>query len=597
MGVLIMFLVFAAALIVGPIAASQVNHPLPGLTSAIMTVAGIGLAVVTGILIIITRLYVKTKADEALVRTGMSGMKVILSGGCIVIPVIHEIKRVPLDSLRLLMSRVDKDALITADKLRADIEAQFYVRVQPKIEDIQAAARSLGDKLQDSRKVAELVEDKLISVLRTIAATKTLEELNSDRNTFVAEVMKIVASDLMHNGLTLESVTISRLDQTDPKSLRDENIFDAQGRATIAKIVQEKKTECNKLVQEGEKARIEQNVTTKKATLELERAQAEAVATQAAQISVVQAAKTQEAAQRKLEAEQAVALTTVAKEKATEVAMRDKEQAIEVASRTKESAIAAAEAERAKAEQLRAQAQAEAEKAKQSVTTVTVVAEAEREQQKQVIGAKAKADSEFVTAQRKADAGAYAVQKEADGRKLAAEADAEAITRKAKAQSDAAALEAAGEKAKAMVPVDVKRAEVEVDKARVDVQQRGIEVLQQELEAREKHGATAQEFEIMKLRVVKEAEVRIATAQATATLVGRIEGKIFGTPETVSSMVQSFMNGMGVSSTAEGFLSGAGPATQAATASAVNTLTQLVEGLTKRLGGEAVPPASDKPVG
>jgi flotillin len=585
-----MFLVFAAALIVGPIAASQANHPLPGLTSAIMTVAGIGLAVVTGILIIITRLYVKTKADEALVRTGMSGMKVILSGGCIVIPVIHEIKRVPLESLRLQMSRVDKDALITADKLRADIEAQFYVRVQPKIEDIQAAARSLGDKLQDSKMVAELVEDKLISVLRTIAATKTLEELNSDRNTFVAEVMKIVASDLMHNGLTLESVTISRLDQTDPKSLREENIFDAQGRATIAKIVQEKKTECNKLVQEGERARIEQNVTTKKATLELERSQAEAVAKQAAQIAVVQAAQSQEAAQKKLEAEQAIALTGVAKEKATEVALRDKEQAIEVAARTKESAIAAAEADRAKAEQLRAEAQAEAEKAKQSVMTVTIVAEADREQQKQVIAAKGAADSQYVTKQRAADAEAYGLKVNAEGRKAASEADALAITTKADAESTAAKKHAEGLQAAAMVPITVKKAEV-------DVEQRRVEVLQNELKARQEFGATAQQFEITKLEIEKRAEVMIASAQATATLVSKITGTVVGTHEDVANLLGALKNGMGIANNAEGFLGAAGPQTQGAAMSALTTLTGLVQGLSQRLGGTTIPPTSDKPAG
>lgn len=586
MGVLIMFLLLALALIAGPIVASVLNHPLGGLTAAIMSGSGIVLAVLSGILIIITRLYVKTKANEALVKTGMGGMRVVKDGGAIIIPVIHELVTVLMNTIRLEMTRQGADALITADKLRADISAQFFVKVQPQDDDIMAAARSFGNKLHDPRAIAELVEDKLISALRTIAAKKTLEELNSDRDTFVAEVTKIVTDDLKHNGLTLESVTISKLDQTDPAALHANNIFNAQGLATAEKIVQEKATERNQLIRTGEQTRKAQDVETQKKMLDLEREQAQAQAERDAKISIAQAEQHQASESKKIETDQAIALRNIDKVKAAEVATREQQQAVEVAERAKLAAIADAEAKKAKSIQIQADAEALAEKARQGVTTVTVVAEAEREQQKKVIGAKAVAETSFVTAQRQADAGAYATQKDAEGRKAAAEADAEAITRKAKANSDAATLEAAGEKAKAMVPVDVKRAEVEVDKLRVDVHQRDIEVLQQELEAREKHGATAQQFELAKLEISKSAEVKIATAQATATLVGKIEGKIFGTPENVASMVQSFMGGMGLSSSAEGFLNGAGPATQAATAQALTSLTQVVEGLAKRLGGD-----------
>ena len=41
------------------------------------------------LLLIVTRLYVKTKASEAFVRTGMGGMKVIQDGGALVVPSIR----------------------------------------------------------------------------------------------------------------------------------------------------------------------------------------------------------------------------------------------------------------------------------------------------------------------------------------------------------------------------------------------------------------------------------------------------------------------------------------------------------------------------
>src|SRR5690349_13325093 len=101
MGAIVLLFAFAIALIGGPIAASASGHPLGTLASSIMMIAGVVLAVVSGMLMIITRLYVKTKASQAFVRTGMGGMKVIKDGGSIVIPVIHQIVNVPLRSFRL----------------------------------------------------------------------------------------------------------------------------------------------------------------------------------------------------------------------------------------------------------------------------------------------------------------------------------------------------------------------------------------------------------------------------------------------------------------------------------------------------------------
>ena len=56
-----------------------------------------------------------------------------------------------------------------------------------------------------------LVQEKLVSALRTVAATKELVELHAKRDEFASAVQEIVTNDLASNGLTLESVTISAL--------------------------------------------------------------------------------------------------------------------------------------------------------------------------------------------------------------------------------------------------------------------------------------------------------------------------------------------------------------------------------------------------
>jgi flotillin len=567
MGAIVLMFVFAVSLIFGPVAASSMGHPLAPVTSIIMTASGVLLALFSGVVAVITRLYIKTKASEAFVRTGMGGMRVIKDGGSVVVPVIHQIVRISLRTLRLDVGREGPDALITKDKLRADIKAEFFVRVMPDDDSIKNAARSFGEHMDDERYVGKLVEDKLISALRTVAATKTLEDLNTQRDEFVKQVTDIVTPDLAHNGLTLEVATISKLDQTALQNLRDDNVFDAQGKRTIAAITQEQSTARNDLERAGEQARKKKDVETRQAMLALERQQAEAEADQQAQIAVIRAQKNREAKEKEIESQRAVEIANVLKSQAVELALRQQQQAVETAERKKQEAItqadrdlevakrkqqeaiAQAERERAAAEADLAKAEAERETERQAIAMVQVRAQAERAKTTQVIGAQAEAEQKFTEAQRAADAEAYRLQKEAEGKKAAADAEAEAVTKKAQAEAFARKALAEGDKAIQMVPI-------EVAKEQVGVRQREVEVLQQELEARAQHGSAAQQFEIEKLRITKEAEIRIAGANAMATFGGKIEATVVGTPEDVSRMTQSYMRGMGVARTIDGFLAG-----------------------------------------
>lgn len=580
---LVLLLLFSLALIGAPIGLSIAGFSLSAISSIIMTASGITLAVVSVILLTITKLYVKTKASEAFVRTGMGGLKVIRDGGAIVLPVIHQIVRVSLETIRVEVKREASDALITNDKLRADIKAEFFVRIEPKDESIQAAARSLGEKMNDAgnanrgHAVGTLIEDKLVSALRTAAARKTLEQLNSERDEFLKEVQGFVESDLTHNGFILETVTISKLDQTDEVHLKDNNIFDAQGMRKVAEITQQNLTEKNRIIREGEQARTAQDVETRKLVLELEQNRSGAEATQAANVAAIQAEQTKITKEKQIAATRAVEIAEVERKKQIEVALRQQqrdveiaerekqkavvaaEQGVEVAKRAQQEAIANAEAQRVVAEAKLAESEAERQKARQLVITTEEIAAADREKQKAVIAAEAEAEKIYVQTQKSADGEAYKVKAQADARKASADAEAEALRKKADAEATAQKLSAEGNKAVAvaeaegkkaidMVPIEVKAREVEVEKRRVE------DVLKPELEARSTFGKAAQDFELAKFRIEKEAEVRIAAANATVNLYNKIEAKIFGTPEDAAKMAKSFRNGMGIAETIDGFM-------------------------------------------
>ena len=621
-------LAFGILLLLGGIALPLIKFDTPVSVGVVLALVftGLLLSLLATALIVVAKLYVRTKASEAFVRTGRGGLTVIQDGGAIVIPMIHEITRVSLQTMVLSVKREGgAGALITKDKLRADIEAQFYLCVKNKSEDIQAAARSLGSKMGDEEAVRNLIEDKLISALRNAASVRTLEELNSNREAFTREVEGFVKDDLAHNGLTLESVTISRLDQTDPKTLRADNIFDAQGLRTIAEITQKARTEKNALDQAGEQEREQQNVETAQRLFALAQQKAKAEAEQKAEIATINAAQQRIAQEKEIERDRAVAIATQQKEQAVQVATQQKEQAVQIAAQQKEQAVsvatqekftATAQAERAKAikEAEKNNAEADREKAAQQIVTVRAQAEAERQKVVEVTKAEAEAQKLKVAAEQAANAAAYKTEKEAEAQKAAAEAQAEA-TRKnaeaaaaaqvAKARADAEATLAiakaqaegqtaviAAEQAQAMIPINVKAREVEVEKSRVDVKAREVEVLQQELEAREQHGAAAQQFELDKLRIIQEAQVRIESAKTVAAIHGKTEVTVVSTAEDAAKMNQRYLQGLGLANGFGGFVTGLDDKTLEGAGDIAALLRELVRRLgDKTSGGPSNPPA------
>src|SRR5205814_6304252 len=267
---------------------------------------GVALLLIVATVVVFTRLYRRAAANLAFVRTGSGGPKIIKDTGRLVVPVMHQVIPVSLETMRLNVERRGPHALITKDNLRVDLSAEFYIKVQPSREDIQQAARSLGGRSVQPDAVAELVEDKLVSALRTVAATKELVELHAKRDEFASAVQEIVTHDLATNGLTLESVTISSLDQTDPSALQERNVFDAQGLRKIAEITQKARVERNQIEMEAQRQVVAKNVETKKSILELSRQQAEFEAEQKMNVANVQAAREREIAEFKLTQDEAI---------------------------------------------------------------------------------------------------------------------------------------------------------------------------------------------------------------------------------------------------------------------------------------------------
>ncbi|HEV8379047.1 MAG TPA: SPFH domain-containing protein [Tepidisphaeraceae bacterium] len=573
MMLVLMFLV-GAVMCIGPWVLSPQTLPLGTGARIIISGAGVGVLIVTLVMLVISKLYRKASANMAFVRTGMGGAKPIKDGGTLVIPVVHQVIPVSLETMRLNVERRGPHALITKDNLRVDLSAEFYIKVQANTDDIIQAARSLGGRNVQPDMVSELVQEKLVSALRTVAATKELVELHAKRDEFANAVQAICTHDLASNGLTLESVTISALDQTDPTQLQERNVFDAQGLRKIAEITQKARVERNEIERESEQAVATKNVSTRKKVLELERDQAEFEADQKMKVANVRAAREREVAEFKISQDEAIArrdiekmkqiettevertlaveqaqiakkIALVVKQREQETAEIMKRQTVEVADRAKEVAIAEKEQERAAAQAAMLTAESEREAAKQKVMTVTVTSEAAREAEKKLIAAKQLIQENKIREETEADVLAYMKIKEAEGERKAADLQYEARLRLAEGESQANVKRAEGERALKMVEVNVEREKVNVEQARVDVER-------QSLSNRQEFEGAALKFELEKMRIEAERDVRIQSAQAMGQMLNKAQMQIFGDPDTMARMSERFMRAASYGSAADG---------------------------------------------
>ena len=100
----------------------------------------------------------------------------------------HEVSWISLESIKLIVGRTRDQAVLTADNIRVDVVTELYTHVGRTEEDLLTASRSLGEKTFDPEKVRNLLEAKVVSAIRSYAATKTLKELHENRDAFAKQI-------------------------------------------------------------------------------------------------------------------------------------------------------------------------------------------------------------------------------------------------------------------------------------------------------------------------------------------------------------------------------------------------------------------------
>ena len=116
----------------------------------------------------LNRFYRKTSRDVAIIRTGFGGQKIVLSGGCLALPFLHKVDEVNMRTMRIEVARAGAKSLITEDRMRVDVELEFYLRVQPTIDGVATAAQAIGSKSLSPDGVRNLLEGRFIDAIQAI---------------------------------------------------------------------------------------------------------------------------------------------------------------------------------------------------------------------------------------------------------------------------------------------------------------------------------------------------------------------------------------------------------------------------------------------
>jgi flotillin len=274
--------------------------------TALMPIIVVVVVVFVTFLAIVSR-YRKCSSDQILVIYGNVGKgkssRCIHGGAAFIWPIIQDYRFL---SLRPIQINIPLDNALSRQNIRISVPSIFTIGISTDPSKTMAAAeRLLG---LDPKDIEQIAKEIILGQLRQVVVTMDIEEINADRDKFLASISQNVEIELEKIGLRLLNVNIT--------DIKDESGYlDALGKRAAAEAINKAKIQVAEKERDGAvgeaNARQEQRIQV---------AQANATAVEGenkAQVTI--ANSTSEMRQRKAEAERvAMAAERVQAAKASE---------------------------------------------------------------------------------------------------------------------------------------------------------------------------------------------------------------------------------------------------------------------------------------
>src|SRR5690606_14857708 len=170
--------------------------------------AVIVLILFVGFVLLLANRYKRCPSNRVLVIFGKVGTgqtcKTIHGGAAFVLPLVQDYAFLSLEPLQIEVPL--RDAL-SIENIRVNVPSVFTVAVGTEPEVMQnAAIRLLG---LDNNQIRKQTEDIIFGQLRQVIATMHIEDINRDREQFLANIQNSVEPELRKIGLVLINVNIT----------------------------------------------------------------------------------------------------------------------------------------------------------------------------------------------------------------------------------------------------------------------------------------------------------------------------------------------------------------------------------------------------
>jgi len=565
------------------------SNGISGMPTFVFVAGGVILLLV--FLVALLRAFLKKASPgTALVKTGFGLQQASIStSSAIVIPLLHKIETIDLTVKTVRIRRREHESLSCKDGIRAEVEVDFYIKINAIDEDIRRVASAVGcARASDISILRELFEAKFSDALKTAGSKLTFDSLYQNRTEFKKEIMKALGededSDVILNGYKLDDVAIQYLEQLPLSQHDDQNVLDSQGIKEIAQRTASQAEAANLRLREKEVRIAEQNQAAETRQLEItqdlefkgERQKREIAETRSRENALAEKTKQEQESieqQASIARELAISLANQQREQESTVAQKMKEQTISVADETKEKEIELARIRRESevAEQLReklkmleetAKQEAEKIRAEEQAKTVQAVEIANREKEIEVIKAEQQAQTQVTNQRVEADIKAYNLIKNAQSKQEAADLDLKTADKQAQIE----VIEADKEAKKELIAFNV---DVDAEAYRLrTVAQAKLEAAELESKAAELQSQTIKQIGeaeahalMLKIEAQNKVGKNLILADAIKELIPllpTIMEKLMAPAEKIDSIKFLNINGMQGAMGQNGTSSGAG---------------------------------------
>ena len=427
------------------------------MTQEMLIMAAILVAVILLTFIGILSRYRKCKSDEVLVVYGKTGgdkksAKLYHGGAAFVWPIIQGYEFL---SMKPMQIECKLTGALSAQNIRVDVPTTITVAISTDPEVMQnAAERMLGLTMDDKQ---NLITDVVYGQMRMVIADMTIEELNSDRDKFLAKVKDNIDTELRKFGLYLMNINISDIrdaanyivnlgKEAESKALNEAqaNIEEQEklGAIKIANQIKERETKVAE-------TRKDQDIAIAETKKQQEISVANADKDRISQVAIANAEKESQVA--KAEAEKNIRIEQANTEKESRVAELNSDMEIKQAEAAKKAAIGRNDAQKevalSNSELAVTQANADKQAGEAAARSEAAVQTAREIAQKEVEEAKARKvesslKAEKITREAEARAKATLAQAEAEAKAIQMKLEAEAEGKKRSLLAEAEGFEA-----------------------------------------------------------------------------------------------------------------------------------------------------------